>query len=123
MTFQISNVIAFRFLKVYNLLGIKVNYFLNKINVGKVSFSFILLTPLLWWPHNIGTPNLYNFSVSITNGKDNIDQRNVTFGIRTVKLLYDIDEGKPSSMFLFEVNGFKIFAKGANYVPHNYFIT
>jgi beta-mannosidase len=82
-----------------------------------------LLTPLLWWPHNIGAPNLYNFSVSLTNGKDNIDQRNVTFGIRTVNLLYDIDEGKPSSMFAFEVNGFKIFAKGANYVPHNYFIT
>jgi len=45
------------------------------------------------------------------------DIRNVTVGLRTVKLVFE--EGKT---FHFTVNGLPIFAKGSNLVPINYFL-
>jgi beta-galactosidase/beta-glucuronidase len=62
----------------------------------------------------------------VTLGSDQViyDVKNVSVGLRTV---YLIREMNPINLrfqsFKFNVNGHDVFAKGANYVPHNYFIT
>ena len=40
--------------------------------------------PRLWWPVNLGEPNLYSLKLAVTTDKRPSDERSVTFGIREV---------------------------------------
>ena len=42
--------------------------------------------PRLWWPNGIGEPNMYNFSVKLIRKSNfnQIDEKNISYGIRTV---------------------------------------
>lgn len=42
--------------------------------------------PQLWWPWDLGKPNLYKARVSVNEGKVNHDFNEVAFGIREVKM-------------------------------------
>lgn len=45
--------------------------------------------PELWWPWDLGKPNLYQAKVSVKEGKVNHDFNEVTFGIRKVEMAWN----------------------------------
>jgi exo-1,4-beta-D-glucosaminidase len=67
-----------------------------------------LAEPKLWWPYQMGTPNLYraNFSFEI-DGKES-DSAGTTFGIREVT-----SELTEKGYRLFKINGRKLLIRGA----------
>lgn len=70
----------------------------------------------LWWPNGMGEQNLYTVRVSLVSDDAHIAYPDFKFGIRTLKLNLDrIGEGE--RLFALEVNGVRVFCKGANWVP------
>ncbi|MCM2369260.1 glycoside hydrolase family 2 protein [Aporhodopirellula aestuarii] len=45
-----------------------------------------IAAPKLWWPWDLGDPNLYTANVSITDQASELDRTSTTFGIREVKM-------------------------------------
>lgn len=86
--------------------------------------------PKRWYPHNLGTPQLYDLVATI-GLPDSVG--NVTFttrtGFRTIRLVqrpYTDAEVKtrgiiPGDNYHFEINGKAFFSKGANLVPFDPF--
>jgi len=78
--------------------------------------------PQLWWPNGWGEAYLYTAQFQLLDETENVvDSYETHFGIRTVKLIREKDEAGES--FIFEINGRKIFSKGANWIPADNFIT
>ena len=71
--------------------------------------------PSLWWPNGYGEQNLYEVEFSLYQGNALLDTVTKTIGLRTIELCRDKDEN--GEEFCFRVNGIKIFAMGANFVP------
>lgn len=76
--------------------------------------------PRLWWPKQHGEQFLYqdNWVLTDQNGTV-IDEKHLSFGIRTAQLLQQQDEFGTSYEIV--VNGRKIFCKGGNYIPQEMF--
>lgn len=73
--------------------------------------------PKRWWTHNLGEPYLYEFDITLKEGKDTKAQRKIKKGLRTIELITTKDaKGKT---FHFELNGVPVFMKGANYIPQH----
>ncbi|MDW7692728.1 hypothetical protein R9C00_11660 [Flammeovirgaceae bacterium SG7u.111] len=62
--------------------------FTQTVPPGKHKFSKDILVkkPQLWWPWDLGKPNLYQAKISLKEGKTNHDYKEVTFGIREVTM-------------------------------------
>src|SRR6266581_4428789 len=71
-----------------------------------------LAHPRLWWPYQMGTPNLYTARLSFKIGKQISDSVSVTFGIREVT-----SELTEKGHRLFKVNGRKVLIRGAAWAP------
>ncbi|MCS6847305.1 MAG: glycoside hydrolase family 2 TIM barrel-domain containing protein [Anaerolineae bacterium] len=89
--------------------------------------------PALWWPHDHGDQPRYTSLVELlaANGEV-VDRRQERFGFRRVRLVmhpaqwqevapYDFPKGRNSSPITLEVNGRRIFARGANWVTPSLF--
>ena len=71
--------------------------------------------PRLWWPNGYGAQELYDITFRLYNGSCPLDTAVKSIGLRTLELCREDDEH--GQEFCFRVNGIKIFAMGANYVP------
>ena len=71
-----------------------------------------LAHPRIWWPYQMGTPNLYTAKLRFEIGKQVSDTADVTFGIREVS-----SELTDKGHRLFKVNGRKVLIRGAAWAP------
>ncbi len=77
--------------------------------------QYLVREPKLWWPNGYGEQSLYDIVFTLRDGEKILDTVTKTVGLRTLTLsTAPLPDG---SEFCFVVNGIKIFAKGANYVP------
>jgi beta-mannosidase len=75
--------------------------------------------PKLWFPAGYGQPNLYQARVNLFADGQIIDTSQCHFGIRTVKLNQSAD--RTGRRFGFEINGRRVYAKGADWIPASLF--
>jgi exo-1,4-beta-D-glucosaminidase len=66
----------------------------------------------LWWPYQMGEPNLYTAKLSFEIGKEISDAARVTFGIREVT-----SELTDKGYRLFKINGRNVLIRGAAWAP------
>jgi len=86
------------------------------------SIDFALKNAKLWWPRGYGKQHLQELQVNLLN-KDGvlIDQLNEQYAIRKIDLIQE--EKDLGKTFKFQVNGQDLYAKGANWIPLDFFHT
>ena len=77
--------------------------------------------PKLWWVRGYGEQYLYELTVRLEKDGEVIDCDNKKIGLRTLTVSTLPDEN--GSEFCFVINGVKIFAMGANYIPQDSLVT
>ncbi|MDE4541120.1 glycoside hydrolase family 2 protein [Thermoanaerobacterium sp. R66] len=90
------------------------------ITYGEIDAAFKIDEPKLWYPNGVGPQNLYDICIKLTMADVVVDELNFRSGIRVVELLREKDDIGES--FIFEINGIKIFAKGADWIPADSFL-
>lgn len=89
-------------------------------NLYRGSMCDIEITePRLWWPNGYGEQPLYQLKVILTDGKDILDEKKYRIGLRTITVSREEDQW--GQEFAVKVNGVKIFARGADYIPDDCF--
>lgn len=88
---------------------------------GENTIEIQVSDPKLWWPNGMGEQNLYNLQVTIGKTNNIYDEKTIKLGLRTIELSRDNDEF--GQEFAFKINGKKMFAMGANYIPEDCFYT
>ena len=86
----------------------------------KINIPLSIENPQLWWTNGLGTQKLYSVEVRVSKENIALDRSAKNIGIRTLKLIQKPDD-KGKSMY-FELNGFPVFMKGANYIPQDIFL-
>jgi exo-1,4-beta-D-glucosaminidase len=71
-----------------------------------------LAHPRLWWPYQMGKPNLYAAKLTFEVDGQESDAANVTFGVREIT-----SELTDKGYRLFKVNGRKVLIRGAAWAP------
>jgi len=98
-------------------INISQNYTLGPNDKKKIIFNPVdyselhIKNPRIWWPNNLGKPELYTMEMSTTADGFSSDHQDVRFGIRDVKD-YINDQGYRGFM----INGKKLVIKGAGWV-------
>ncbi len=97
----------------------------NKISCTKGQNSFQIVIEKenfdLWWPNGYGEAALYDLTLELNHDEVMIHQISEKIGLRTVEWVQEEDEIGKS--FFIRVNGRAIFAKGANWIPTDNFLT
>ena len=92
------------------------------VNDGKARLSITVEKPQLWWCNGLGNQPLYTLAIDLLDASDtHLDSVSKTIGLRTLTL--DTSPDQWGSQFRFVVNGVPIFAKGADWIPSDTFVT
>ncbi|MBE7533360.1 MAG: glycoside hydrolase family 2 protein [Ardenticatenaceae bacterium] len=83
--------------------------------------QLIIPAPQLWWPNGMGEQPLYEVKVTLLANDAVLDTVTKRIGLRTLKLDRHPDEWGES--FQFVANDVPFFAKGANWIPADTFVT
>lgn len=87
---------------------------------GLADTALELDSPQLWWTHDLGEPYLYRLEVTLFADGVEVDHYNEPFGVRTIELALRDEQGKDA--FTFILNGVRVYAKGANWIPADHLI-
>lgn len=74
--------------------------------------------PMLWWPNGYGDQNLYGVKVVLYSDGVAIDSWEKRIGLRTMTMSHEPDQWD-GKQFCHVVNGLKVFAMGADYIPED----
>jgi beta-mannosidase len=91
-----------------------------RVKTSRAAFKVHIPRPQLWWPNGYGEQPMYKVVLALLSAGEEVHQLEVPFAIRTVKLLQKKD--KEGKSFIFEINGTKIYCKGADWIPCDSFI-
>ncbi len=86
---------------------------------GPAEDEIVIDAPCLWWPNGYGKQYLYTVEVALTDmaTSDTLDVITKRIGLRTMSMSREHDEW--GREFCHIVNGVKIFAMGADYIPED----
>lgn len=81
----------------------------------RIDSTIDITHPRLWYPNGMGEQPLYEIAIRVSSQGHLMDETRFRSGIRVVKLIQERDE--EGRTFILEINGHRLFAKGANWVP------
>ncbi len=79
--------------------------------------SLVIENPQLWWPNGYGEQPLYTVKVELCRENEVLDVWERRIGLRTMTVVREKDQW--GECFCHEVNGVRIFAMGADYIPED----
>jgi len=89
-------------------------------NKDSVAPECLITEPMLWQVRGYGKPNLYMVKVMLFDGDEPVHMQEFNIGLRKITVLRTPDnDGTDGEEFTFCVNGIRIFAMGANYIPED----
>ena len=89
----------------------------KEIKLNNKKGTVVIDNPKLWWVRGYGEQPLYEITARLEEHGNIIDEKNQKIGLRTLTVSTEPD--KTGSEFCFVINGVKIFAMGANYIPQD----
>lgn len=87
---------------------------------NKAILPLQLRNPHLWWPNGSGDQPMYTAVLSLMRNGQEVHTIEVPFALRTVRLLQEPD--REGTSFIIEINGKKIYCKGADWIPCSSFL-
>ncbi len=112
---------------VFDPAGKRVAHAAQPADSGEVRGALALESPELWWPVGYGDQPLYRLEVELRDADGHsLGKREHRMGLRTATLRTEPDPATHDGLgqgetFHLEINGTRIFCKGANWIPDDCF--